>query len=175
MRIWAIRVAALAILLLLALLASLGSRTLARLPDTVVYFVRSDDTTFTLAPAYRRTATEDPEAHARAAIAALTEGPRPEERTLGLTTALPAELDVRSVDVTNGILHVDFSGDLEDGGGTALMRARLEQLFYTLTQPREIDGVELSIEGSPLHVFSGEGILVDRPWYRAEHTELPRW
>lgn len=175
MRIWAIRVAALAILLLLALLASLGSRTVARLPDTVVYFVRSEDTTFTLVPAYRRTASDHPETHARAAIGELIAGPRPEERTLGLTTALPADLQVRSVDVTRGILHVDLSSDLEEGGGTALMRARLEQLFYTLTQPRQIEGVELSIEGSPLHVFSGEGILVDRPWYRAKHTELPRW
>lgn len=175
MRIWAIRVAALAILLLLALLASLATRTVTRLPDTVVYFVRSDETSFTLVRAYRRTAAGDAEAHARAAIEELIDGPTQEERNLGLTSALPDDLEVRSIHVAGDVLRVDLSGELERGGGSALMRARLEQLFYTLTQPAQIEAVELFIDGSPVHAFSGEGILVDRPWYRSDHPTLPRW
>lgn len=175
MQIWAIRVVALALLLLLALLASLGTRTLTRLPDTVVYFVNSEDTSFTLERAYRKTASRSPDMHARAAIEALVRGPTPAERDRGLTSAMPPTLEVRSVDLQDDILHVNLSSSFETGGGTALMRARLMQLFYTLTQPGQVDGVALSVEGARVHVFSGEGILVDQPWLRRDHPDMPRW
>lgn len=174
-RIWAIRVVALAILLLLALLAVLGWRTLNRLPDTVVYFVRSDDATFTLERGYRRTVRGDVEAHARAAVEELVEGPNSDESARGLSTALPEDLEVRDVRLQGGILYVDLSAAFERGGGSALMRARLEQLRWTLTQPSDVDGVALAIEGEPLHVLGGEGLLVERPWLRAEGDPLPRW
>ena len=176
MRIWAIRVAALAILLLLALLAALGSRTLSRLPDTVVYFVTTTDgTDFTLERVYRRTGRGGPEDHVRAAIEALVEGPTGAEEDRGLSTALPPDLEVRDVDLLDGVVMVDLSRELEAGGGTALMRARLNQIFYTVTQPGTIQGVALSIEGRPVEVFSGEGLLVERPWYRSAHPGLPVW
>lgn len=175
MRIWAIRVAALAILLLLALLAALGSRTLSRLPDTVVYFVQSDDASFRLERAYRRTVRGDPEAHARAAIAALVEGPTAAERERGLSSALPPDLRVLDTELEGDVLAIDLSAEFEQGGGTALMRGRLAQLYYTLTQPAQVDAVTLLVDGAPVFVFSGEGILIDQPWYRAEHPELPTW
>ena len=175
MRIWAIRVAALAILLLLALLAALGWRTLNRLPDTVVYFVHSDQATFTLERAFRRTARGDAENHAREAVAALVRGPDADEQARGLSTALPADLEVLDVALRDSVLYVDLSADLARGGGTALMRARLEQLLWTLSQPASVDGVALSVEGEPLHVLGGDGILVERPWYRTDGDRLPRW
>lgn len=175
MRIWAIRVAALAILLLLALLAALSSRTLSRLPDTVVYFVQSDDASFRLERAYRRTVRGDPEAHARAAVEALVEGPTAAERERGLSSAFPPQLTVQGVELEGDVLSIDLSGAFEQGGGSALMRARLAQLFYTLTQPAQVEAVTLFVEGAPVYVFGGEGLLVEQPWYRAEHSELPTW
>ena len=176
MRIWAIRVAALAILLLLALLAALGSRTLSRLPDTVVYFVTTTDgTDFTLERSYRRTGRGGPEDHVRSAIEELVEGPTRAEEDRGLATALPPGLEVRDVELIDGVAVVDLSREFESGGGTALMRARLNQVFYTVTQPGSIEGVALSIDGRPLEVFGGEGLLVERPWYRSEHPDLPVW
>lgn len=175
MRIWAIRVAALAILLLLALLAALGSRTLSRLPDTVVYFVASSDDVFTLERSYRSTVRGAPEAHIRAAIQKLVEGPTAAERNRGLATALPPDLRVLDVQVEESVAFVDLSREMQSGGGSALMRGRLEQLFYTVTQPSGIEGVALSVEGRPLDVLGGEGILVERPWYRDDHPGLPVW
>ena len=176
MRIWAIRVAALAILLLLALLAVLGSRTLSRLPDTVVYFVTTTDgTDFTLERTFRRTGRGGPEDHVRSAIEALVEGPTAAEEQRGLTTALPPDLEVRDVDLVDDVAVVDLSRELELGGGTALMRARLNQIFYTVTQPGSIEGVALTIEGRPLEVFGGEGLIVERPWFRSDHSGLPVW
>lgn len=175
MRIWAIRVAALALLLLLALLAALGSRTLSRLPDTVVYFVRSEEGSFTLERAFRQTVRGDAEAHARAQLEELVEGPTGPEAREGLTTALPSDLEVRSVELQGDTLYVDLSSAFERGGGTALMRARLEQVRWTLTQPTDVAGVALAIEGDPLYVLSGEGLLVERPWFRPERVGLPRW
>jgi spore germination protein GerM len=175
MRIWAIRVAALAILLLLALLAVLGSRTLSRLPDTVVYFVQSHEGSFTLERAYRRTVRGNATEHARAAIRELVEGPTPAEDRDGLSTALPQDLEVRGVDLQGDVLYVDLSSAFERGGGSALMRARLEQLRWTLTQPTDVRALALSIEGEPLHVLGGEGLLVERPWFRTDDAAPPRW
>ena len=175
MRIWAFRAAALAFLLLLALLAVLGWRTLGRLPDTIVYFVQSHDATFTLEPGYRRTVRGDVEAHARAAIEELVQGPRPDEAARGLSTALPEDLEVRDVRLQGDVLYVDLSAAFERGGGSALMRARLEQLRWTLTQPSGVEAVAFALEGEPLHVLGGEGLLVERPWVRSEGDPLPRW
>ncbi|MDF1523769.1 MAG: hypothetical protein P1P87_13255, partial [Trueperaceae bacterium] len=70
-----LRVAALALLLLLAIVGALVMRTLQRLPDTVLYLVRSDPTGFTLEPVTRQLRPAGPLEAARAAVAALAAGP----------------------------------------------------------------------------------------------------
>lgn len=175
MRTVVLRVVALAMLLLLALVSAIAVRTLGRLPDTAIYFVASRGDSFTLEPVGRRNRARASEDRARATIAALVAGPTPGEAARGLSSALPAELDVFDTRLVDGVLTVDVSVDLELGGGSALMLGRLNQLLYTLTQPHEVDAVSLRIEGDTVTVFGGEGILLDNPWWRAEHPDLPVW
>lgn len=170
----ALRVVALALLLLLALVGSLTVRTLNRLPDTTIYLVRDEGTTMTLVPVHRRFRPDDTAAAARAAVEALARGPDAEEAARGLASEVPAGTRVRSVRTEAGVLVVDLSNEAVAGGGSASMIGRLAQLAYTLTQPSGVDAVELRVEGARLDAWGGEGVMTAWPWRRPDGA-LPRW
>ncbi|MEX2540884.1 MAG: GerMN domain-containing protein [Trueperaceae bacterium] len=175
MRTVVLRVAALAALLLLVLATVLTLQTMQRLPDTLVYLVADSGTNFRLESVGRRSNADSPEERARAAITELAEGPTASERERGLTSVVPVGTSVHGILLIDAVLEVDLSGEFESGGGSAAMQGRLNQLFYTLTQPAGIDGVRLFIDGRPAVVFGGEGIIVDSPWLRSQHSALPVW
>jgi spore germination protein GerM len=170
-----LRVVALALLLLLVLVAIITVRTVRRLPDTAVYFVESDGQSFTLAPAYRRAGGGGAVARAERQVAALAAGPTPEEADAGLSSAVPADTRLLHAEMVGGTLTVDLSAAFERGGGTASMTGRLDQLFYTLTRASDVLAVRLEIEGQPVTVFGGEGLIIDNPWRRAGRPDAPRW
>jgi spore germination protein GerM len=170
----ALRVVALTLLLVLALVGSLTVRTLSRLPDTTIYLVRDEGTTMTLEPVHRRLRPADAEEAARAAVAALARGPAPDEADRGLSSEVPAGTRVRSVRTENGVLVVDLSAEAVAGGGSASMIGRLAQLTYTLTQPRGVDALELRVEGARLDAWGGEGVMTAWPWHRPDGG-WPRW
>lgn len=170
-----LRVAALALLLLLALVAVITVRTLQRVPATVLYFIRSDETRFTLEPSYRSGGRAHPTDLAAHLVRALADGPTPDEAARGLASAVPADTAVLGSSLSDGVLTIDLNGAFERGGGSASMMGRLNQLFYTLTQPSDIDAVVLEVEGRTVGTFGGEGILVPVPWQRSEAPERPTW
>lgn len=170
-----LRVVALALLLLLALVGVITMRTLQRLPDTLVYFVRDQGTTFTIEPVVRKAGDASLAGRVRNQVAALAAGPNAEEADGGLSSAVPAGVAVRSVSLSDGTLTVDLSREFVSGGGTASMFGRLNQLFYTLSQPADVDAVVLEVEGETLRVLGGEGIIVEVPWVRSQQPEQPRW
>lgn len=70
------------------------------------------------------------------------------------------------INVEDGVATVDLSGEFDDGGGTASMRARLAQLVYTVTRFPTIDAVALQLDGAPVEVLSSEGLVLDSPQAR---------
>ena len=175
MRTVVLRVVALSLLLLLALVAIITIRTLQRLPDTLIYFVRDEGVTFVLDPVARVGRESGLTARVKAQMAALASGPSAEESAEGLSSVVPKTVEVRGVNLEGGRLTVDLSRDFAGGGGSASMLGRLYQVMYTLSQPADVDEVLLLLEGEPLTLLGGEGILVEVPWVRDEHVELPRW
>jgi spore germination protein GerM len=174
MRTVVLRVAALALLLLLALFGVLALRTMQRLPDTVVYLVRDEGGTFTLEAAARRMRPDGALGAARAAVEALAAGPTAAEAARGLASEVPAGTVVRSVTWAGDVLVVDLDAAVVAGGGTASMVGRLAQLTYTLTQPRNVEAIELRVDGRVLEAWGGEGVMVAWPWRRPAGA-LPRW
>ena len=183
MRTVVLRVAALALLLLLALVATLSVRTLQRLPDVTLYLVRSDATSFTLEPVHRHLRAQEvapdstrapSEATVWAALEALADGPSGEEAQRGLGSEVPPNTRVHGVHLDDGMLTVDLSADFAAGGGTASMLGRLYQVHYTAARPGAVDAVRLLVDGRPLIALGGEGILVDQPWTPPTGA-LPRW
>src|SRR5690606_21219303 len=109
MRTVVLRVVALSLLLLLALVAIITIRTLQRLPDTLVYYVRDEGTTFVLEPVARVARDSGLSARVGAQIAALVAGPSEEEAADGLSSAVPEAVALRDATLEGGRLVVDLS------------------------------------------------------------------
>lgn len=89
-------------------------------------------------------------------------GPTPDEVAAGYGTTVPPGTRLLSARSENSIVTVDLSGEFASGGGTAMMLGRLAELVMTAaTSAVMFDGVELLIDGEPVSVFSGEGIVID--------------
>jgi spore germination protein GerM len=170
-----LRVVALALLLLLVLAGVLTLRTLNRLPNAVIYFVRAEPTMFTLVQASRSVTGDTTEARLREAISAMIAGPNASEAAQGLTSSFDPGTRVLSVTVQGARATINLSSELTQGGGTALMTGRLNQLLYTATQPSSIHEVVVLVDGQPLQTLGGEGLIVPSPWRRPESDALPRW
>lgn len=85
---------------------------------------------------------------------------------------IPANTTVDSLTLTGSTAEVDLSSEFDDGGGTFSMTARLAQLTFTMTRLDGIDGVLLVEDGSPVNVFSSEGIVLDGPMVRDDFEDL---
>ncbi len=175
MRITTFRLITIALLILLALAAFFSYRTLQRLPNVVIYFVKSEETSFTLQPGYRRENVSGLESQLNIAVQRLIDGPNASEEQRGLSSSVPTMTKLLSLSVQGNEVTVNLSKEFEAGGGTSDIQGRLMQVFYTLTQPKDIEKVKLLLEGKTVSVFSGEGIMIENPWTRLSRETLPRW
>ena len=158
-----LRVSALSLLLLLILVATLTVRTLNRVPNTVLYFVSAGDTSFSLHSVARNLPKTSADTHLKKSLEALIEGPNTSEAARGLSTALEPDTQILGLRLLGSEVEVDLSSEFTEGGGSATMQGRLNQVFYTLTQPTSVTSVRLLVEGVPISYLGGEGILVDNP------------
>lgn len=137
--------------------------------DTIqlkVYLTRDEK----VAPVHRRVpATQEV---AAAAVKALLEGPTAQEKEAGFFTAVPEKTLFLGVAVKDRVATVDLSREYESGGGSLSMGLRLAQVVYTLTQFPTIDAVQFKLDGAPVEVFGGEGLILDHPVGRADYEDL---
>lgn len=168
MRTVALRVCALALLLLLGLVSAVTVRMLNRLPNSVVYFVTSQGATSTLEGVRRRFDADTTEARLRAALLALIEGPG----EAGLSSAFPSDTEVRGLERAESHITVDLSKEFAEGRDAAI-RARLNQLFYTLSQPTDVSSISLHVEGQPVYALGR--LAVPQPWREDAERSLPTW
>ncbi len=106
----------------------------------------------------------------RGALVALLEGPNAAERAEGLTTAIPAGTRLRSVALADGLATIDLSTEFQSGGGTLSMSLRLAEVVFTATQFGNVARVALRLEGTPITVLGGEGLVLPDPLVRSSIT-----
>jgi len=120
------------------------------------------------------------------ALRALIAGPTEAERDEGLSSAVPEDTLLLGVVIADGMATVDLGREFEAGGGSFAMLGRLAQVVYTLTQFPTVNAVQFRLDGEPITVFSGEGILLEKPVTRGDYAsvlplvpvpsgETPRW
>jgi hypothetical protein len=133
-----------------------------------VYWLKDDGQKTTLVPASVSVESGDrPEEILKATFEALLLGPS--DNTVGST--IPRDTTLRSVKVEDDGVHVDLSNSFTQGGGSTSMTGRLAQVVYTATTLDPNAKVWITIEGKPLEVLGGEGILVNQPTSRADIAE----
>ena len=107
-----------------------------------------------------------------AAIEAVLEGPEDFEQDYGLTTSVPEGTQLLGLVIEDGIARVDLTSEFESGGGSASMQTRLAQIVYTITQFPTVKGVLFSLDGEPIDVLGGEGVVIDHPLTRRDYVDL---
>jgi hypothetical protein len=107
-----------------------------------------------------------------AAMEALLEGPSPGERSAGVATQIPDGTQLLGLIVDKGIATVDLTSEYESGGGTASMTMRLAQVVCTLDQFPTVKGVLFQLDGRPVEVLGGEGIVIDHPLRCRDYRDL---
>jgi hypothetical protein len=98
-----------------------------------------------------------------AALEALFDGPDSFEAESGVGTAVPRGTQLLGLTIEDEIAFVDLTSEFESGGGSFSMFMRLAQVVCTLDQFPTVKGVLFKLDGEPVDVFSGEGIVLDHP------------
>ena len=81
-------------------------------------------------------------------------------------TTIPPETKLLSLTLDKKGVHLNLSSEFTTGGGSASMMGRLAQLLYTATSLDPNAKVWLSIDGEPLELLGGEGLMIEQPMTR---------
>ena len=149
-------------------------RLVRRLPNTVIYFVKSQETSFTLEPAFRHYDVKL-KSRFKLALEDLIKGPTTQEKTKGLFSSLSSDTRVLDIKIEGSQVAVNFSKDFAKEDGLANQQGRLYQVLYTLSQDQKIGSVTILLEGQPLRFLGGEGLMLGSPWQRKDRKALPVW
>ncbi len=107
-----------------------------------------------------------------AAMQALLQGPTSAEEEGGMVTSIPEGTTFLGLNIDGGVATVDLSKEYASGGGTLSMLTRLAEVVFTLTQFPTVDGVTFKLDGKPIDVLGGEGLILDHPMSRADYEDL---
>lgn len=141
-----------------------ASTTPTPLTTVALYFIRNEK----ISVAHRDVARGD----AVGALAALMAGPSAAERALGVSTSIPSGTQFLYVSWDGLYATVNLSHQFASGGGSFPMSARLAQVVFTVTQFAPIKYVSFQLDGKPVTVFGGEGIVLDHPVARSNYEQL---
>lgn len=129
-----------------------------------VYWLQDAGQSLALVTSSVTASTDNPTDLLEAAIAQLLKGP--DQSNAAIATTIPAGTQLRSLKVDATGIHVDVSEAFTEGGGSAAMTGRVAQILYTATSLDPNAKVWLSVEGKPLDVLGGEGLVLEQPLTR---------
>ncbi len=96
------------------------------------------------------------------AISSLMLGPKPDEKSKGVYTEIPASTQLLGLTEKPDKVIINLSSAFSDGGGTESVYKRLFQLIKTAKRNTE-KPVYLYINGQQADVIGGDGIMITQP------------
>jgi hypothetical protein len=104
-------------------------------------------------------------------LAALASGPTSAERVEQLSTALPPDVRLTLVGLSDGTAAIDIAGPYEPPSGPGSRRA-VAQIVLTATSERGVDAVRLTLAGQPVEAPLPSGQLTSAPLTAADYAGL---
>lgn len=101
-------------------------------------------------------------------IRALIAGPSRDERSHGVTTAIPSSTRLLGVTVGDGIATVNVSEEFQEPNPPERIQVRIAQIVYTLTRLASINALLFQVDGQPIDIVTNSGGPVSRPVTRAD-------
>ena len=84
------------------------------------------------------------------ALEELLRGPIASDDEIGITTEIPEGTELLSVEILDGVAHIDVSSEFNgDEFGKGTLQLREAQLVFTATQIEGVDAVRVFVEGEP--------------------------
>lgn len=88
-------------------------------------------------------------------------------------TIVPEDTELLGLTIDDGTARVDFNRAFENTGmGSAVDGSQIAQVVYTLTQFPTVKRVEFLLEGEPVELLGGHGILLDGPKSRKDYESM---
>ncbi|MCM8769885.1 MAG: GerMN domain-containing protein [Candidatus Omnitrophica bacterium] len=138
-----------------------------------VYFIQQTEDQSQLVAVKRSIRAKTLENRIQLAVQELIAGPTPAEKEGGFYSAVPSQTRLLNCRVEGETVFLDFSPDVDQGGGTKDMEERLGQIVFTATQFPAVKQVQLLINGEQPKYFGGEGITeVERPLTRRDFPQF---
>jgi len=85
----------------------------------------------------------------------------------GYSSAIPQGTKLLGLKLQDNEVSINLSREFTVGGGSAATIARLGQIIYTASSLDPQTKIRILVEGEPLEVLGGEGLLVEQPITRA--------
>lgn len=127
-----------------------------------IYWLNNNDTAIAFVPQNIPPNNDPPEVQTERALKTLLAAP-----DNGIS-AIPPNTSLLSLTKTATGINVDLSAQFTAGGGSQSMIARLGQIIYTATSTDPNLPVRLLVEGEPLTVLGGEGLMIAQPITRKQ-------
>jgi len=96
----------------------------------------------------------------------LVRGPSLVEENKGYATALPKNIKIKKVKISNRTAIIDFNSAIEKNATGNIMISRLDQIIYTATQFNNIDCVIIKINGKFKNSIGPDGLSIRGPMHR---------
>jgi spore germination protein GerM len=133
-----------------------------------IYWLKVTDKETVLLPSFVKIQqSEDRAKILEAALQDLLAGPK----NSAYTTTIPEGTKLLGIKLDKEGVHVNLSQEFTTGGGSESMIGRLRQIIYTATTLEANAKVWIDVEGKPLEVLGGEGVIVDQPMTRQNLQE----
>ena len=100
----------------------------------------------------------------RYALTQLVAGPSQYEKSVGVYSEIPKNVQIMGVVESDKKIIIDVSGNIQTGGGADSLYSRFKQLIKTAianSSPKK--PIYLYIDGKQAEVIGGEGIMITQP------------
>ena len=104
-------------------------------------------------------------------LIALLDGPTTREAERAITTEIPGETRLLTVDVTDGIAAVNLSREFQSAGSSESVLLRVAEVVRTLTGTKGVTAVRFLIDGEFVGVPTDSGV-VERPVNRLDYATV---